>query len=125
MKKIKLTEEQEKEHPFAKELIELFNKYSGDELLESLDAYVLEVCSYSADMLNKQVLLGETALYGPDEWDDWTKEEKLKLFDRWDIINRIVALSKAEMLMKKLENEDDEAEEREDPNRNNGKGMVS
>jgi len=123
MKKIKLTEEQEKEYPFSKDIIEIFNTYSGDELLDSLEAYVMDACSYSAEALNKQLLLGTVCLYGPEEFDDWTDEEKLALFDRWAIVDKLVALSKYELISKQLDEE--EEEEKEDPNRNNGKGMIS
>lgn len=123
MKKIKLTEEQEKEYPLSKDVIDIFNTYSGEELLDNLEAYVMEACSYSAEALNKQLLLGTVCLYGPEDFDDWTDEEKLTLFDRWAIIDKLVALSKYELLMNKVE--DEEEEEKEDPNRNNGKGMIS
>jgi len=120
MEKIVLTDEQKEKHVFASDIIELFNKYEDEDLLENIDDYVGEACSLSAETLNKQLLLGTVCLYGPNEWDDWTDEEKLLLFDRWDIIDKLVALSKIEFL--NLHKNDDEDEE--DPDTNNGKGMI-
>jgi len=119
MKKIKLTREQGETYPFAADIINIFNSYSGEELLENLEEYVLEGYSISAETFNKEILLGTISLLSPDEWDDWSDEEKIKLFDRWSIIDRLVALSKLGLLEKKEEPTD------EDPKNNNGKGMVN
>lgn len=122
MKKINLTEEQKKEHVFAADIIEIFNKYKDEELLENLDDYVSEACSFSAETLNKQLLLGTVYLLGPEEFDDWTDEEKLVMFDRWDIVNKLIALSKIEFI--NLRNKETDDDEEEDPSQNNGKGMI-
>ena len=118
-----MTEEQEKKYPFAKDVVEILNSYEDEELLENLEDYVMEACSYSAEMLNKEILLGEISLMSPSEWDDWTDDEKIRLFDRWDIVDRLIALSKVEML-RTQEKEEEEEDSEEDPNKNNGKGMV-
>ena len=91
---IELTDELKSEHPFAYDIIKILKETNEEDLLEALDYYVSDILSYSADLLNKEILLGEVALYPPNEWDDWTDDEKLALFDRWDVINRLVALSR-------------------------------
>ena len=120
MKKLNFTEEQLKKYTFAKELIEIFNKYSGEELLECLDNYCMGCMEYADDTICKALLLGDINIPEPTDYDDWTDEEKLRLFDRWDIVNKLVIYSS----VGKLREEDDDDDE-EDPTMNNGEGMVS
>lgn len=115
----KIADEQRKKYPFAADIMDIIDKYKDEELLENLESYALDIMSESADMLNKQLLLGTVGLYGPSEWDDWTDEEKLEMFDRWDIIEKMIALSKLGLYKKQNDGDDEE-----DPNQNNGKGMV-
>ena len=105
MKKITLTEEQEKEYIFAKDIIELINKYKGEELLKNIDAYICESMEYAAELFAKEILLGHTSLVSPDEWDDWTEKEKEELFNRWGVIDKLVYYSK--LKLQKEEKEDD------------------
>lgn len=122
MKKLNFTEEQLKKYPFAKELIEIFSKYSGEELLECLDDYCMGCIEYADDTICKALLLGDISLPEPNDYDDWTREEKIRLFDRWDIVNKLVIYSSIGKL-KQVDSED-EVEEI-DPTMNNGEGMVN
>ena len=67
MKKIKLTEEQKQQHPFVAEIVDIFNNCTEEELLDAIDNYILEIMTYSADLMNKELLLGNVSLYPPFE----------------------------------------------------------
>ena len=92
--KIKLTPEQERKYVLAKAIINLWNKYTGEARLEALEKYLIELMEDTADLFSRELLLGHVSLCSPTEWDDWTDEEKSILFDRQDVVQKMVLLSK-------------------------------
>lgn len=120
-----MTEKDRKKYPFATDILDIMDKYKDDDLLENLEMYVLDSLTYAADIFNKQLLLGEVSLFPPHEFDDWTDDEKLVLFDRWRVIDDMVALSKLGKIQKIMAKDTEEDLEEEDPNTNNGEGMVN
>lgn len=129
MKFIKLTDEQKEQYPYIQDLLNLIEKFDKrmtlDEKLRTIEDY-LEFCEeFAVERYVKGVLLGTTEIPIPTEMDYWSEEEKLKLFDRWDTINKLHALSMFEIVKSQFTEDDEDEEPAEDPHKNNGKGLVS
>lgn len=127
MRFIKLTDEQKEKYPYIQDLLNMIEKLdkrlSLEDKLRTIEDY-LEFCEdYAVEKYVKGVLMGTNEIPLPTELEYWDDKEKLKLFDRWEIINRMHALSLFEALNAK--EEQDEEETIEDPEKNNGKGLVS
>lgn len=121
MKELKLTDEQKKKYPFLSDFLDFSDEVEGTrDYLEQIEEY-LEYCEETAiNIYIKTLLLGDTSIPTPDKLS-WNDEEKIRLVDRWEIINRMHALS----LMGAFEEEDEDDEE-DDPGLNNdGGGFVS
>lgn len=128
MRFIKLTDEQKEKYPYIQDLLNLIEKFDKrmtlDEKLRTIEDY-LEFCEeFAVERYVKGVLLGTNEIPIPTEMDYWSNEEKLKLFDRWDTINKLHALSLFELVKSQFEEDEDE-ESADDPEKNNGKGLVS
>ena len=129
MRFIKLTDEQKEKYPYIQDLLNLIEKLNKkmtlDEKLRQIEDY-LEFCEeFAVERYVKGVLLGTNEIPTPTEMDYWSDEEKLKLFDRWDTINKLHALSLFELVKGQFEEDDEDEEPAEDPEKNNGKGLVS
>lgn len=120
MKDIKLTEEQRKKYPFLADLLDFSDEVEDTkDYLEQIEEY-LEYCEQTAiNIYIKTLLLGDTSIPTPNKFS-WSDEEKVRLVDRWEIINRMHTLSLMGMF------EEEEEDEEEDPGVNNdGGGFVS
>ena len=95
--RIKLTPEQEKKYVLSRDIISILNKHKGDEMLDLLEGYLVNMLEETAELFSRELLLGHISVPSPTEWDDWTDEEKLILFDRQDINQKIVTLSQEKM----------------------------
>ena len=128
MKFIKLTDEQKEKYSYLQDLLNLIEgldkKMTLEEKLRTVEDY-LEFCEeYALERYIKGVLLGTNEIPLPEEFEDWTDKEKLQLFDRWSLINRMHTLSIADFVAGKIKSEPEEEDE-PDPEKNNGQGLIS